>query len=146
MFDISALKEMKLSELQEIAKAAKTLKFNGVKKDTLINAILEHQSASDNFTSPQDDNSNTEDDKSKRVRILPVKKIISKKETPVSLVVNDANTVDNTVSKSEMELTAEQNNADTVSIPEKKESKIIKFSKSAYEKKIALKKEKEESK
>ena len=27
MFDISALKEMKLSELQEIAKAAKTIKF-----------------------------------------------------------------------------------------------------------------------
>jgi transcription termination factor Rho len=32
MFDISALKEMKLSELQEIAKSAKTIKFNGVKK------------------------------------------------------------------------------------------------------------------
>jgi transcription termination factor Rho len=36
MFDISALKEMKLSELQAIAKAAKTIKFNGVKKETLI--------------------------------------------------------------------------------------------------------------
>jgi transcription termination factor Rho len=31
MFDISALKK-KLSELQAIAKAAKTIKFNGVKK------------------------------------------------------------------------------------------------------------------
>jgi transcription termination factor Rho len=30
MFDISALK-MKLTELQEIAKLAKTIKFNGVK-------------------------------------------------------------------------------------------------------------------
>ena len=28
MFEISALKEMKLSELQEIAKSAKTIKFN----------------------------------------------------------------------------------------------------------------------
>jgi transcription termination factor Rho len=43
MFDISALKEMKLSELQEIAKSAKTIKFNGVKKRPLISQILEHQ-------------------------------------------------------------------------------------------------------
>jgi transcription termination factor Rho len=33
---------MKL-ELQEIAKSAKTIKFNGVKKETLISQILEHQ-------------------------------------------------------------------------------------------------------
>ena len=39
MFDISALKEMKLSELQEIAKSAKTIKVNGVKKETLISQI-----------------------------------------------------------------------------------------------------------
>ncbi len=43
MFDISALKEMKLSELQEIAKLAKTIKVAGAKKDTLIAQILEHQ-------------------------------------------------------------------------------------------------------
>ena len=43
MFDISVLKEMKLAELQEIAKTAKTIKFTGVKKDTLINLILDHQ-------------------------------------------------------------------------------------------------------
>jgi transcription termination factor Rho len=35
MFDISALKEMKLAELQDIAKLAKTIKFNGVKKRNL---------------------------------------------------------------------------------------------------------------
>jgi transcription termination factor Rho len=45
MFDISALKEMKLSELQEIAKAAKTIKIAGVKKEALISHILELQSA-----------------------------------------------------------------------------------------------------
>jgi transcription termination factor Rho len=44
MFDISALKEMKLSELQAIAKAAKTIKFNGVKRNP-IGKILEHQTA-----------------------------------------------------------------------------------------------------
>ena len=36
MFDISVLKEMKLSELQEIAKLATTIKVNGVKKEALI--------------------------------------------------------------------------------------------------------------
>ena len=43
MFDSSALKEMKLSELQEIAKLAKTIKFNGVKKEVLIDMILAQQ-------------------------------------------------------------------------------------------------------
>ena len=45
MFDSSVLKEMKLSELQEIAKLAKTIKFNGVKKDVLIDMILAQQAA-----------------------------------------------------------------------------------------------------
>lgn len=43
MFELSVLKEMKLAELQEIAKLAKTIKFAGVKKDDLIQKILEHQ-------------------------------------------------------------------------------------------------------
>ena len=60
MFDISALKEMKLSELQEIAKSAKTIKVNGVKKETLISQILEHQVASVDSASEtkKDDNDN----------------------------------------------------------------------------------------
>jgi transcription termination factor Rho len=45
MFEISALKEMKLSELQDIAKLAKTIKFAGVKKETLVQLILDHQVA-----------------------------------------------------------------------------------------------------
>ena len=46
MFDISALKNMKLSELQDIAKLAKTIKFAGVKKEDLITQILEQQASS----------------------------------------------------------------------------------------------------
>jgi transcription termination factor Rho len=45
MFDISVLKEMKLPELQEIAKATKKIKFAGVKKEELIYKILDHQAA-----------------------------------------------------------------------------------------------------
>lgn len=46
MFDISVLKEMKLSELQEIAKAAKIGKYRNLKKDELIYQILDFQAAS----------------------------------------------------------------------------------------------------
>lgn len=74
MFDISALKEMKLSELQEIAKLAKTIKFNGVKKETLISQILAHQEST--VAPPVSAVADAEivDDKPKRARIVPVKK------------------------------------------------------------------------
>ncbi|NMH27312.1 transcription termination factor Rho [Flavobacterium silvaticum] len=48
MLDSSVLKEMKLPELQDLAKQRR-IKFNGVKKETLINQILDHDaSASSN--------------------------------------------------------------------------------------------------
>jgi transcription termination factor Rho len=45
MFDISELKEMKLPELQEIAKKANISKFRGLKKEELIYKILDDQAA-----------------------------------------------------------------------------------------------------
>ncbi len=45
MFDISVLKEMKLPELQEIAKVAKIKNFRSLKKDELIYQILDLQAA-----------------------------------------------------------------------------------------------------
>ena len=65
MFTISVLKEMKLSELQEIAKAVKTIKFNGVKKEDLISKILETQADSTIEKS--------EVEKPKRARVKEVK-------------------------------------------------------------------------
>lgn len=44
MFDISSLKEMKLTELQEIAKKSNAIKWAGVKKEDLISRILDFQS------------------------------------------------------------------------------------------------------
>jgi transcription termination factor Rho len=85
MFDISALKEMKLSELQEIAKLAKTIKFNGVKKETLISQILEHQVVNVDSASDTKKENNLDDDKPKRVRIVPVKKAAIQKAVPNSL-------------------------------------------------------------
>lgn len=78
MFDISVLKEMKLSELQDIAKATKKIKYNGVKKDELIYKILDHQAANPETTAPKAE-ANSVDDKPKRARIAPEKKTPSPK-------------------------------------------------------------------
>ena len=152
MFDISALKEMKLSELQEIAKAAKTIKFNGVKKDTLISNILEHQVANVDSTLNVKTESNSDDDKPKRIRIVPVKKAAIHKSKTNSLFETEDVVLEETVAvenNTATEATTKQELSTSVNEPiseEKKAGKAIKFNKSAYEKKIALKKDKENSK
>jgi transcription termination factor Rho len=145
MFDISVLKEMKLAELQEIAKAAKTIKFNGVKKEILIGLILSHE-ASVKVDSGSEVSTDTSDEaeKPKRARILPVKKTaVSKKavEKESSIYAQDAVVeTEAIVEKAEAESIVE------VDSSVKKGPKIVKFSKSAYEQKIAQKKEKDQSK
>src|SRR5688572_12894669 len=76
MFDISALKEMKLPELQEIAKLAKTIKFAGVKKEKLIDEILKHQASQTAKKSPEPEaqSNGAEQNKPKRARISADKK------------------------------------------------------------------------
>lgn len=151
MFDISALKEMKLSELQEIAKSAKTIKFNGVKKEILINQILEHQVANVERTLETVMESNFEDDKPKRARIIPVTKAAIQKSVknslfePQEIIADTEAPIANSISM-EVNLDDELTSKPEFEGDEKKSSKIIKFNKSAYEKKIALKKDKEELK
>ena len=143
MFDISALKEMKLSELQQIAKAAKTIKFNGVKKEALISQILELQSANPDSSSDNKKVENkTEDNKPKRTRIVAPKKVAIEKNSNSSLFPNEEIPVATAPPVVEKEVKQE-------AIPEtveKKVGKAIKFNKSAYEKKMALQKQKEEAK
>ena len=145
MFDISALKEMKLSELQEIAKLSKTIKFNGVKKETLISQILEHQAASSVVSSPdKNEPINVEGEKPKRARIVPVKKnIIQKAATPL-FSENELQATEDI--PAETAPVMEATDAPVADAPEKKVGKVIKFNKSAYEKKIALQKDKEAAK
>ncbi|TDD94185.1 transcription termination factor Rho [Flavobacterium cellulosilyticum] len=140
MFDISALKEMKLSELQEIAKSAKTIKFNGVKKDTLINKILELQSATlDSTSEMKADNALIDEDKPKRARIIAAKKVaIQKKSNNTLFTAQDI--------QEEIVVPEEATEIPSETSTEKKVSKVIKFNKSAYEKKVALQKEKEDAK
>ena len=142
MFDISALKEMKLSELQEIAKSSKTIKFNGVKKETLISQILEHQAASTIVSSPdKNEPINVEGEKPKRARIVPVKKnIIQKAATPL-FSENELQATEDI--PAEIAPVMEAKDALVAEVSEKKVGKVIKFNKSAYEKKIALQKDKE---
>jgi transcription termination factor Rho len=91
MFDISALKQMKLAELQEIAKAAKTIKFNGVKKEALISQILELQSAKTDSTSDNKKlETKTEEDKPKRARIVAPEKVAIQKSFNTSLFADEA--------------------------------------------------------
>ncbi|SHG71482.1 transcription termination factor Rho [Flavobacterium fluvii] len=142
MFDISVLKEMKLSELQEIAKAAKTIKFNGVKKEALISQILELQSASsDADPKNKKEEKKAEDDKPKRTRIVAEKKPAIQKPVNASLFAEETpvETVAPVVETTNTEEKAPE-------IAEKKVGKVIKFNKSAYEKKMALQKQKEEAK
>ena len=140
MFDISVLKEMKLSELQEIAKAAKTIKFTGVKKDTLISQILELQSADSDATS--DNKAKIEAEKPKRARIVGTKKNADQNAPTATLFEEEAVSIETPVATEieNTEVEAQESNS------EKKESKVIKFNKSAYEKKMALQKQKEEAK
>ncbi|MGV8993781.1 MAG: transcription termination factor Rho [Flavobacterium sp.] len=89
MFDISVLKEMKLPELQEIAKAKK-IKYAGVKKETLVYQILDFQAANPETisTEPQ---SNEEAPKQKRTRLQNEKSpaiVASKSEKDFEPVAN----------------------------------------------------------
>lgn len=149
MFDISALKEMKLAELQEIAKLAKTIKITGVKKEALISQILAHQAASSTAEEPKTAVvPEAKDDKAKRTRISPVKKAANAKSTPVLEFDNiEEIQPDNEPATANIQ-TEEVQNAEAAEndSTEKDGPKIVKFNKSAYEKKVALKKEKEEVK
>jgi len=163
MFDISALKEMKLSELQEIAKLAKTIKFNGVKKETLISQILAHQESTVEPTANAVAEK-VEDDKPKRARIVPAKKTAIAKDAPVlefdkveeapekvktpaiSKATPKAQQAPKVAEIQKEEITQEVQEASENKEIQKKGPKIVKFNKSAYEKKVALQKEKEATK
>lgn len=79
MFDISVLKEMKLNELQEIAKAAKIKNFKSLKKEELVYQILDFQAANPEKIASEA-NSKDETPKPKRTRIAKEVEIAPKIE------------------------------------------------------------------
>ena len=76
MFDIEVLKEMKLSDLQEIAKVAKINKYRSLKKDDLVYQILDLQAAKPEvIKSELPKEVATDQPKEKRARIAPKKEV-----------------------------------------------------------------------
>jgi transcription termination factor Rho len=130
MFEISVLKEMKLTELQDIAKLAKTIKFAGVKKEALIAMIIENQKSSEANDNGKPAQENSSEEKSKRARITADKKpAITKSATLFSEV--DSELVVESAPK-EIFQSTELN-------PATKGPKVVKFKKADYEKKLANK-------
>lgn len=153
MFDIAALKELKLSELQEIAKKAKTIKFNGVKKETLIGLILEYQNAAVATVPTKEtvqDKAEIEKPKKERVRILPSKKeklVVNSSEATLQETVIEENVLNREVQNplpAAPEAKVDQPKEGKV--PVVKTNKTVKFNKAAYEQKMALQREKEAAK
>ncbi len=119
MFDISVLKEMKLTELQDIAKLAKTIKIIGVKKDKLIDLILDHQNKSIEIVDQKID------EKPKRARIIAAKN--EKKSSQETIILNEPQDNEQNSEPIQVKQTISEN---------KKQPKIIKFKKNDSEKKI----------
>ncbi len=137
MFDISVLKEMKLTELQDIAKLAQTIKFNGIKKEALIDLILNHQAGSEAGAKTESKPTNSADEKGKRARIAPDKKpAISKTATLFSAPEEKEMLPIEAPAATVIEAATEEK-AFEKNIP-----KAVKFKKADYDKKIANKVEK----
>jgi transcription termination factor Rho len=137
MFDIIALQKMKLSELQQIAKTVKTIKYFNVKKENLIELILAEQAKSsvpkteENLNEPivVEDNLDTE---IKKVRVSRPRKNSAKPlEDEVKPQEENINLFSAAKSPEE---TNEETKNETAEIP--REKKAIKFSKAKYESKI----------
>ena len=126
---------MKLSELQEIAKAAKITKTTGVKKETLISQILDFQ-ASNSGEKSNVSNDDSKETKPKRARMSVEKKpVIQKSE---SVILFSDSVVNATEEKREFsEVQAE--NSEKLQGSEQKERKVIKFKKADFDAKVAAK-------
>ncbi|MEY2692881.1 MAG: hypothetical protein RIT03_1272 [Bacteroidota bacterium] len=125
MFDISALKEMKLTELQDIAKASKKIKYAGVKKEALIAEILALQNQSGAASS------SSADDKPKRARITADKSPAVAPDTLFTAVEPASSTNETPV--------------DTPAALPLKRGPKPKFNKAEYEKKQAMKAQAEQA-
>jgi transcription termination factor Rho len=79
MFDIEVLKEMKLSDLQEIAKVAKVKKYRTLKKDELVYQILDVQAANPETVKVDLILTDTPEPKEKRARVAPKKVVRAEK-------------------------------------------------------------------
>ena len=135
MFEISILKEMKLSELQEIAKAAKITKTTGVKKETLISQILDFQ-ASNSIEKSNVSNDDSRETKPKRARMSVEKNSIIQKSESVTLFSDSA---ENAIEEKKQFAEVPAETSEKLQGSEQKERKVIKFKKADFDAKVASK-------
>ena len=135
MFEISILKEMKLSELQEIAKAAKITKTTGVKKETLISQILDFQ-VSDSIEKSNVSNDNSRETKPKRARMSVEKNSVIQKSESVTLFSDSA---ENAIEEKKQFAEVPAETSEKLQGSEQKERKVIKFKKADFDAKVASK-------
>ena len=117
MFELSALKQMKLAELQDIAKLAK-IKSAGIKKELLVQQILEKQNES-NVKEVVEEVKPKAESLSKRIRIVPTKN--QEEESESTTLFKETEKVEI---------------APKAVIEAQPERKVIKFNKAKYESKI----------
>jgi transcription termination factor Rho len=135
MFEISILNEMKLSELQEIAKAAKITKTTGVKKENLISQILDFQ-ASNSGEKSNVSNDDSKETKPKRARMSVEKKPVIQKSESVTLF---SDSVENATEEKREFSEVQAENSEKLQGSEQKERKVIKFKKADFDAKVAAK-------
>ena len=127
MFDIEVLKEMKLSDLQEIAKVAKVKKYRTLKKDELVYQILDVQAASPEVVKVEILPSAAPEPKEKRARVAPQKNTRIEKVATTKIV-------DEVVAVKKDEIIVDSIKEETVA-PSKNLDKKIRVKKDVLEKK-----------
>jgi transcription termination factor Rho len=128
MFDISVLKEMKLTELQEIAKVAKIAKFKTLKKDELVYQILDYQAANPEKIAPiVPETTPVVDEKPKRARIVEPK--VAKTITPKAVVTPPVQQEVISFEEAKIETTPELEKPVVEVIQKQRPPKVIRFTK-----------------
>ena len=132
MFSIDALKLMKLTELQQIAKMAQTIKFFNVKKDNLIALIIDEQAK--NITTNKV-TSGTNDEHVDNVTVPKVAKVRTRKSVESAVEIENINQLSTNSGQINSEI-PNNSKSEVEKFNSGRDKKIVKFNKAKYESKV----------
>ena len=132
MFSIDALKLMKLTELQQIAKMAQTIKFFNVKKDNLIALIIDEQAKNITTTKVK---SGTNDEHVDNVTVPKVAKVRTKKSVESAVEIENINQLSTDSGQINSEI-PNNSKSEVEKFNSGRDKKIVKFNKAKYESKV----------
>ena len=132
MFSIDALKLMKLTELQQIAKMAQTIKFFNVKKDNLIALIIDEQAKDITTTKVK---SGTNDEHEDIIAVPKVAKVRTKKSVESAVEIKNVNQLSTDSGQINSEI-PNNSKSEVEKFNSGREKKIVKFNKAKYESKV----------